>query len=244
MARWDWSAFFEFLSADYMLRGAWTTVWLTLATMAIAIVIGLVASIVNDWGNPVGRAVYFTYTTLIRGTPLLMQLVFVYTVLPTLGVRLTLVQSALLALSVNEGAYVAEVIRSGINSIPRGQREAARASGFSYWRAMRVIVVPQALRVVVPALGNQVNAMFKHTSLVSVISLTELFRVTEEAAQENFRYFEVFAAAGIFYLAMTGLWTAIQRVIESRVRIPGSQADIEAKSRASLKFSLAAGGWG
>lgn len=219
---WHWHYFFGYLQSSEMLQGAWTTVWLTLVTMALGIAIGVIAAVGKDFDHPVLNAIYSVYVTLIRGTPVLMQLVFAYTVLPIFGIRLPVNAAAVLALSVNEGAYVAEIMRGGIESIPRGQRDAAHVTGFGYWKMMAIVILPQATRIVVPTLGNQVNAMFKSTSLASVISVTDLFRVTEELTQESFRFLEAYAAAALMYLLMTWVWTLIQARLERVAYIPGT----------------------
>lgn len=208
--------------------------WLTLVVMALGISIGVVAAVLADAGLPIVNTVYVVYITLIRGTPVLLQLVFAYTVLPVLGVRLTVVQAAIAALSINEGAYVAEIVRSGLRSIPRGQRDAAQVTGLGYWKMMALIILPQALRVVVPALGNQVNAMFKNTSLASVISVTELFQVTQQVASQSFRYLEAFSAAALMYLIMTGIWSIVQLQIERATHIPGMQRETETRKAARI----------
>ena len=221
---WSFGLFWKYASSSQFLHGAFTTVWLTLASMAGAIVIGLILVILYETGNPLIRGLYYLYITLFRGTPLLLQLVFVYTVLPLAGVRLSVAESALLALCANEGAYEAEVIRSGFESIPVGQREAARVTGFGYWQAMFVLILPQAMRIVVPTIGNQINGMFKYTSLVSVISMTELFQVTQETADASFQYLVTYSVAAAYYLLMTGVWSFAQRAIERAYRVPGTQA--------------------
>lgn len=239
---WNWSAFWGYLGSPLIINGAITTVWLTIASMALSIVIGLLWALAYQTGSPIVRGLYWLYVTLIRGTPLLLQLVFIYTVLPLAGIKLSLVESALLGLCLNEGAYDAEIIRSGLESIPVGQREAARASGFTYWQTEVLIVVPQAMRVVIPTIGNQVNSMFKYTSLVSVISMTELFRVTEELSDATFQYLEIYAVAASYYLAMTFAWTLVQRWIERFTTIPGSQAHrLRATGRRRLRAALVAG---
>lgn len=242
---WTWSLFWHYASSTAFVEGAFTSVWLTFASMAGAIVIGLMLAVVYELDNPIIRLVYFLYVTLIRGTPLLLQLVFVYTVLPLAGVRLSVTESALLALCVNEGAYEAEVIRTGLESIPVGQREAARVTGFSYWQAMFVLIIPQAMRLVIPTIGNQINGMFKYTSLVSIISMTELFQVTQQAADATFEYLAIYSVAAAYYLAMTGLWTLVQRVIEGAIQVPGTQAARNAsRRRITLSEMLSLrGGW-
>ena len=221
---WHWSLFWRYLTTPLILQGAFTTIWLTVATMVGAVLFGLLFALANDRGNAVVRLLYWLYITLIRGTPLLLQLVFVYTVLPLAGVKLGVAEAALLALVVNEVAYIAEIIRSGLDAIPVGQREAAHASGFGRWQTEFLVVVPQAVRIVVPTIGNQVNAMFKYTSLVSVISMTELFQATQEIADATFQFLEIYAVAALYYLAMTFVWTLVQSRIERATAIPGSHA--------------------
>jgi polar amino acid transport system permease protein len=228
---WSWSQFWKYAASDAFVHAALTTIWLTFASMAAAIVIGLIFAILYESGNPVFRGVYFLYVTVIRGTPLLLQLVFVYTVLPLAGVRLSVAVSALIALSANEGAYEAEVIRTGLESIPVGQREAAKVTGFGYWQAMFVLIIPQAMRLIIPTIGNQINGMFKYTSLVSIISMTELFQVTQQAADATFQYLTIYSVAAAYYLAMTGVWTLVQQAIEKAVRVPGTQAAQKAVKR-------------
>lgn len=221
---WTWNLFWHYAASREFVHAALTTVWLTFASMGGAIIIGLVFAVLHEAGNPIFRLIYSAYTTLIRGTPLLLQLVFVYTVLPLWGIRLSVAEAALITLCVNEGAYEAEVICAGLESIPVGQREAARVTGFGYWQAMGVLIIPQAMRLVIPTIGNQINGMFKYTSLVSVISMSELFRVTQEAADATFQFLVIYSVAAAYYLAMTGVWTAAQHLIERAVRVPGTQA--------------------
>jgi polar amino acid transport system permease protein len=190
-----------------------------------AVVLGLLFALANDRGHAIVRLIYWLYITVVRGTPLLLQLVFVYTVLPLAGVKLGVAEAALLALVANELAYIAEIIRSGLEAIPVGQREAAYASGLNSWQTEFLVVVPQAIRIVIPTIGNQVNAMFKYTSLVSVISMTELFQATQEIADATFQFLEIYAVAALYYLAMTFVWTLIQSRIERVTAIPGSHAD-------------------
>lgn len=241
---WTWDLFWHYATSREFLAGAWTTVWLTFASMGGAIIIGLVCAAAHESGNPLLRVLYFGYTTLIRGTPLLLQLVFVYTVLPLAGLTLSVTQAAVLTLCVNEGAYAAEVIRGGLESIPVGQREAARVTGFSFWQAMTVLLLPQALRLVIPTIGNQINGMFKYTSLVSIISMSELFRVTQEAADATFQFLVIYSVAAAYYLAMTGIWTVVQYAIEQAVRVPGTQAARPARRRMGWSQVLSFnGGW-
>lgn len=224
---WSWEAFFRYLHSIDIIRGVWTTVWLTAVSMTLGIAIGLFSALLLKLNHPLTKALYSLYTTVIRGTPLLVQLVFAYTALPRLGIRLSVAESAILALSVNEGAYVAEIIRAAIESVHRGQMEAATALGMTYWKAMRVVILPQAARTATPVIGNQVNSMLKATSLVSVISMEELFRTTEELIQSTFRVLELFTVASIYYLILTALWSFVQRALERRFEFPSGRSSAQ-----------------
>ena len=219
MIAWDWPVFLSSLTSPAMVSGALTTILLTATSIAAGTAIGLLAAVLRELDNGVTRFAYGAYTTIIRGTPLLVQLVFVYTGLPAIGIRFSVIQSAILALSVNEGAYLAEIMRAGIGSIHKGQMEAAQALGMTYFQAMRVVILPQAARTVIPPIGNEVNGLLKSTSLVAVISMEDLFRATEELIQQSFRVLELFTVATIYYLTITGLWTVFQRAIEARLSI-------------------------
>ncbi len=223
MVGWNWPAFLSYLTSPVMLSGAFTTIWLTATSIAAGIVIGLVAAVLREVDSRPTRLAYDAYTTIIRGTPLLVQLVFVYTGLPQIGIRFNVLQSAILTLSVNEGAYLAEIMRAGIGSIHKGQMEAAEALGMTYFQAMRIIIIPQAARTIIPPIGNEVNGLLKSTSLVSVISMEDLFRTTEELIQQSFRVVELFTVATIYYLTLTGVWTIFQGAIEARLRIASAQ---------------------
>src|SRR5438552_3049773 len=150
MSGWDWGAFRKYLFNLYLLDGAWTTVWLSVAVMVIGLTLGLGAALMRMSRHRLPRDLSRFYIWLMRGTPLLVQLIIIYTGLPQLGIRLTVIQSALLGLGLNEGAYLAEIIRAGILSVPRGQFDAARAVGMPYWTMLRVVILPQAARVILP----------------------------------------------------------------------------------------------
>ena len=193
---WSWSSFFEYVLSPYILAGVWTTVWLSCASMAIGIVLGTGAALMRMARNFVPSAIAAFYIWLWRGTPLLVQLVIIYTGLPQFGIRLGVVESALLGFGLNEGAYFAEVVRAGITSVDVGQRDAARALGLNSTQIMAQVVLPQAARVVLPPLGNQFNGMLKASSLASVISMEELLRHAQQLAQIEFRVLEAYLAAG------------------------------------------------
>ena len=216
MRAWNWDGFFGYFTNTYLLGGALVTLGLTAATLVLgmAVATGLVALRLS--GSAVLGWVARLYVWFFRGTPLLVQLVIIFTGLPQLGfVRLNVLQSALLGLTLNEAAYLAEILRSGLTAVPAGQRDAAQALGLPGFSAFRLVVLPQALRVVVPPLGNSVNGLLKTTSITSVISVEELLRRGQTLMQARFEVLEIFVCVSIFYLAMTTVWELLQKRIEA-----------------------------
>lgn len=231
---WDWATFFHYLHNRYLLVGAGVTLGLSLASLALGLLCGLAAALMRLSANPLLNKPASFYVWLMRGTPVLVQLIIIYTGLPQLGIRLNVLEAALLGLGVNEGAYLAEIIRAGILSVPHGQFEAARAVGMGPATTMRVVVLPQALRIIIPPLGNTFNGLLKTSSLASVISMEELLRRTEELVQIQFKVLEIFIVAALYYLVMTTAWGFVQERIEayfsrSVARPTGRRADRAAR---------------
>lgn len=214
MEAWNWHYFFGFLVNPVVLRGLFTTVWLTIVTLALAIVLGTLIALLGRLDNPVTRWFYAGYVAFFRSTPLLVQLIFFYSALPQLGISLSVIVAAIVGLSISESPYVAEIVRSSISAIPTGQWEAARALGMRPYKVLKVVVLPQATRIAIPPLGNEFVRQLKNTSLVSVISMQELFRATDNMIQTTFRVLEALAVATIYYLILTMLWTIVQHQIE------------------------------
>ena len=213
---WSWRGFLHYLVNGYLLMGALTTLWLTCAAIAGGLVLGalLAASRLGThrWLSIPARF----YIWIFRGTPLLVQLIVIYTGLPQIGIKFSVTGSALIGLILNEGAYLAEIIRGGIVAVPAGQSNAARALGMSSAQVMTYIVLPQATRIIVPAIGNSVNGMLKTTAVTSVISMEELLRRTQLLIQDRFMVLELFAVASVYYLLMTSAWSLVQLRIEKR----------------------------
>lgn len=237
---WDGLAYIgDFVVSAPFLRGAGMTMLLTVASLVLGSFVGVLAAL-----GQLGRAgrflrgPIFLYLWLFRGTPVLLQIVFVYNVLPLLGVRLPALTSAIVALSLNEGAYMAEIVRSGLDAVRPGQRLAALALGMSPVSVFRHVVAPQAFRVVLPMLGNQVIGMLKTSSLVSVIAVQVLLLVADQAASANFRYLEALSAAALYYLAFTTLFMLLQYRLERYVS-PRRRSD---NGRGWLRHLLPAGG--
>jgi polar amino acid transport system permease protein len=214
--RWDWGGFYDYLFNGFLLQGALTTLWLTLAAIAGGLVLGFVIAMLRLSPLRLLSLLAQGYIWIFRGTPLLVQLIIIYTGLPQLGIRFSVVEAALLGLILNEAAYLAEIIRGGILGVPQGQSNAGRALGLGPAQVMVYIVMPQATRIIIPALGNSVNGLLKTTSVTSVISMEELLRSTQILIQERFLVLELFTVAALYYLLMTSLWDVVQRRIEAR----------------------------
>jgi polar amino acid transport system permease protein len=210
----DFHAFLAFLVNRYLLYGVLVTIWLTVATMAIGLVLGTLVALARMSGKPALAAPAGFYVWIFRGTPLLVQLVIIYTGLPQLGIKFDVVVSAVLALSLNEGAYLSETVRAGFLGVPKGQTEAAKALGLSRWNTLRLVQMPQVTRLIIPPLGNSLNALLKSTSLASVISLEELMRRAQVLMQENFQVLELYCDAAVYYLLLTTLWSLVQTRLE------------------------------
>jgi polar amino acid transport system permease protein len=211
------STFFSYLGNRFLIGGAVATIWLTLASMSIGIVVGLIIALMRMSKNPLINGPAKFYIWVWRGTPLLVQLLMIYVGLPQIGIRLGPVQSALTGLGLNSGAYLSEIIRSGILAVDEGQFLAARALGMNYRTMMKVVVLPQAARVIIPPLGNRINGGLKTTSMTSVISMSELLRRSRMLMEHRFAVLEVFTVAAIYYLIMTTVWGQIQNRIEARL---------------------------
>jgi polar amino acid transport system permease protein len=203
-----------YLFSYSFLHAALVTVWISLAALLVGMVIGLVLAAGQEVPSRFVRGLITAYLWLFRGTPVLLQLVFAFNVLPVFGIVLPAYACAVLALGLNEGAYMTEIMRSGIRAVGPGQRTAARALGFEERQIMLSVVLPQALRIVIPPIGNQFNGMLKLSALVSVIGVQELLLTADQTASMNFRYLETLTVAGLYYLLMTTVLMVIQVFIE------------------------------
>lgn len=210
----DVRAFGDYLVNPYLLQGVLVTIGLTVATMAIGLVLGTLLALARMSKRALPARLAGCYIWIFRGTPLLVQLVIIYTGLPQIGLKLGVVASALTALSLNEAAYLSETIRGGFNGVPGGQSEAAKALGLSRWNVLRLVLAPQVVRLIIPPLGNSFNGLLKATSLASVISLEELMRRSQVLMQQNFEVLELYCVAGVYYLALTTAWSLVQAQLE------------------------------
>ena len=213
------SIFSPHLMLDYLFsfsfaHAALVTLWISLASLLVGMLIGLLLAAGQEVPWRIVRGAIMGYLWLFRGTPVLLQLVFAFNVLPLFHIVLPAEACAVLALGLNEGAYMTEIMRSGIRAVGPGQRTAARALGLEERQIMMWVVLPQALRIVIPPIGNQFNGMLKLSALVSVIGVQELLLTADQTASMNFRFLETLTVAGIYYLGMTTVLMVIQGLIE------------------------------
>ena len=205
---------------DALLLGAWLTVRLSALAMALGLVVGVAGALATVSRWRAARAVARIYVEAIRNTPFLVQVLFVYLGLPSIGLRLRPDQAALLAMVINRGAYATEILRAGVKAVPSGQLEAGTALGLSQWQLFRNVVWLPALRAIFPALGSQFILIMLASSVVSVISAEELTAVADTMVARNFRSFEVYLVVTGLYLAMClafqSAFAAIHRALFAR----------------------------
>ncbi|MGC9271369.1 amino acid ABC transporter permease [Acidiphilium sp.] len=237
----DWPYFWHRLLVPdgAFLDGLWLTIIISVGGQMIGLAIGLPAALARRSNLWFVMWPARTYIFLMRGTPLLVQIVFIYTGLAAAGILrfhdwqagpFTLegnVQAGILALGLNEGAYMAEIFRSGIDAVDRGQTEAAKSLAMTPHQVLRYVVLPQALRIVLLPIGNQFNIMLKNSTLVSVIGVSEMLLVTETVNSVTFRTFELYSVLALYFLALTSIWGGVMRYVEWRMdrgALRGNQA--------------------
>jgi glutamine transport system permease protein len=211
-----WEVILE--SLPILLQGSLITLKIVSISLCIAFVIGLISGLMSTSSNRLLRYIATGYVDLIRGTPLLVQVFFIYFGLPVfLDVRIPAEVAGIMAISLNAGAYISEIFRAGIISIHPGQREAARSLGLSPYLTMRLVILPQATRRMLPTFVNQIIVSIKDTSLLSVIGIRELTQSGEIIISTNFRAFEIWGTVGVVYLVMIYLLSYLSRVLERRI---------------------------
>lgn len=218
----------------------------TLAGFLLGLLVAILRTILTSPKDPAVKRVPLkilswllgVYIEVFRGTPMIVQAMVIYYGGMTVGVRLPVLTAAILIVSVNTGAYMAEIIRGGIISVDKGQKEAAHAIGMTHWQSMIYVVLPQAVRNIMPSIGNEFVVNIKDSSVLNVISVNELFFMSKSAAGTYLRYFEVFFITACIYLVLTFTVTRLLRLLERKMDgktnyiIYGSQSD----SKASIKI--------
>jgi len=232
--KFEWSFFWEYLlrPSSVYLHGLWLTLSISVAAQGLGTLLGLFIALARMSRYRILQVPARFYVWVFRGTPLLVQIVFIYTGLAAanifrfedinLGFAILPgnMQAGILALTLNEAAYMAEIVRAGITSVNKGQTEASKSLGMTYSLYMRRIILPQAARVIVPPLGNEFNGMLKNTTLLSVIGVPELLLATQMVTSITFRVFELYLVVACYFLSLTTLWGFIQQRLETRFGEP------------------------
>lgn len=201
----------------FLLKGAYYTLLVTVISMFFGLIIGLVVAIARLKGNRLIRGIARVYVSIIRGTPLLVQIFIVYYGLVDYGITLGPLTAAYVALSINVGAYLSETFRGAIQSIPKGQTEAAYATGMTGWMTLRRIILPQAARVAIAPMGNTFIGMLKETALVSAITVTELLRSAQLLIAQYYVYMPFFLGIAAMYWIMSTVFSAILNAVEKQL---------------------------
>lgn len=241
-----WVGFILDKYGTLFLSGVGVTLLVTITGTVIGFVIGLLVAILrtipvaprDPWYRRVPLKVLSgllnVYIEVFRGTPMIVQAMVIYYGSMQMGLRMPVLVAAVLIVSVNTGAYMAEIVRGGIISVPRGQKEAACAIGMTHWQSMVHVVLPQAVRNIMPSIGNEFVVNIKDSSVLNVISVNELFFMSKSAAGTYLRYFEVFFITACIYLVLTFTVTRLLRLLERKMDgktnyiIYGSQSDSKA----------------
>jgi len=229
----EWGVVWQYIGSPDLIDGLLTTLWLTAVSMVVGVVLGTILALMRMSSNPVVSGVSWLYIWFFRGTPLLVQIIFWFNlslIFPTLSLGIpfggptffsgdtnaliTPLAAGLLALSLNEAAYMSEIVRAGILSVDRGQLEAAQTIGLSRFATVSRIVLPQAMRIIIPPTGNQLIGMLKTTSLVSVIAVSELLHSAQLIYARTYQTIPLLIAASIWYLIVSTLLTYVQGHIE------------------------------
>ena len=211
----DWGAIGRGL--PYLLDGAGLTIFISAVAMFFALVLGMVMAALSQVPGRLIPGLVRAYVEVFRNTPLLIQIFIVYFGLPQVGLRLSPFLSGISALVLYASAYNAEVFRAGLEAVPWGQHEAALSTGLSGPQTMRYVIVPQALRISFPALGNNLVSLVKNSSLVSVIGMVDLMFVANDISFNNFRTFEIYGAAAILYVVLVLALTRALSLTERRL---------------------------
>jgi polar amino acid transport system permease protein len=224
----------EYIFSPSFLMAALVTVGLTVISMAFGVVGGVALAVLQTVRfRPVRWVVKF-YIWLFRGTPVLLQLIFVFNVLPLVGLRFDSFTCAVIALSLNEAAYMAEIVRGGLLGVDRGQHIAAHMLGLTKRQTMWHVVMPQMIRLILPPTGNQLIGMLKTSALASVVAVQDLMLVAQRTAAGNFDYVNTLLAAAVHYLILTTLCTALVNFLESRMDTDARSKRRQAKLAAAM----------
>ena len=210
---------------DFWIMGLKYTMWITVASILIGIVLGLLFAVMRIYGNRFLKAVAVAYIDIIRGTPMIVQLFILYYGLSSTGlVKLTPMQAAIIGMGLNSGAYQAEYFRTAFLAIPTGQTEAALSLGMTRFQLIFDILLPQVVRIVLPSWTNELIALTQYSSLAMVLTVMELTAVSKYVGSKTFLYIQAFSVAGLIYLIVSVVLTRLMIYFENRLSIPGVSA--------------------
>ncbi|RXZ44801.1 amino acid ABC transporter permease [Crenobacter cavernae] len=212
----NWWELFE-TAGPVLLKGAGYTLLFAVSSMVLGLLLGFIVALVRVARVPVAAQAAAFYVSAMRGTPLLVQIFVIYYGLPSVGIEFEPVTAGILALTLNVAAYLSESMRGAIAGVERGQWDAGLSLGFSWWQSMRYIVAPQALRLAVPSLSNSLISLIKDTSLVSVITVTELMLATKEVIAQTFQPLPLYLAAAALYWMLSASFERVQRRVEVKL---------------------------
>jgi len=215
MGSFDWGA--VWYAAPYMAKGALVTIEISACSLLLATVVGVVMGLISVSDLTFLRVIVRSYVYFVRGTPALVQIFLVYFALPRIGLELSTFMSGVVALAFNSAGFIAEIVRAGLQSIDAGQNEAALSIGMTTRQSILFILLPQSLRRITPPLTNEVITLVKTSSLLSVISITELTRSAQLIIAERFVPFELYAALALYYLVMISVLSWFSEYIEKRL---------------------------
>ena len=216
----DFSVIIRFL--PLFLQGLLITIGFAIVTVILGVLIGIPLALLRLSPKKWMSAPASAYIEVIRGTPLLLQLyIIAYGIPIAFNVTIPLVLAGILALAINSSAYVAEIIRAGIQAVDKGQLEASRSLGLSYWQSMRLIIIPQAVKNVLPAIGNEFVTIVKESSIVSIIGIMDLMHVADMIKTQTFRIFEALLMAAFLYFIVTFSISKLLRSLEARLKSHG-----------------------
>ena len=221
----EWDVVWRYLFNPLIREGAWRTIQVAVLAQLLGVLLGLTFALLRNSRNPLANGLAGFYVWFFRGTPVLLQLFILYFGIPqlfdnqTLTRELTAFRAAVIAFGINEGAYMTEIVRAGILSVEAGQMDAAKSLGMTNLQAMRRVILPQALRVIVPPTGNEFIAMLKNTSLASAISLVELLYASNLIYSSNFKFMELLVVAAVWYLVMVSIFSLLQAELERALTV-------------------------
>lgn len=214
----DWSVIVE--AMPDLMKGARVTLQIAGIGLAGGLLLGILLGLVRAYAPKPFNAIALFYVEIIRGTPIIVQVMFIYFAIPIMtGRRVDAMVAAIVAIMVNSSAYIAELVRGAFLALPKGLTEAGLAMGLPFWKVLLTVLAPVAIRRLIPPLGNQFITSLKDTSLFTVISVAELTRTGQEIMATNFKAVEIWTAIAIIYLMMTGILSGILRITERKMRI-------------------------